>query len=239
VFRRKNRHEQVVEELGKRIVRGEIGLAGGLPIEADLAAELGISRNALREAIKVLASKGLVEVRPKIGTRICPQEQWNLLDRDVLDWLSATVTGPRHARDLVEFRLIIEPHAAYLAALRATATDVAAIREAYLALEACIGHPMKVPAADIVFHRSIYTASHNAVLNQMGSLITPLMQIQITMTTASPGSFERGLPLHRAVTEAISSRDPGRAEELSRQLVRMPYEDLTERLGEDSASGLP
>src|SRR5262245_8606659 len=85
-FRRKNVHEQVVDELGTRIVQGSYPGDGALPTEPVLATELGISRNALREAIKVLAGKGMVEVRPKTGMRIRPRNQWNLLDRDVLAW---------------------------------------------------------------------------------------------------------------------------------------------------------
>ncbi len=233
-FKRKNLHEQIVDELGTRIVRGDFDRDGGLPTEPALSAELGVSRNALREAVKVLASKGLVEVRPKTGTRIRSHDGWNLLDHDVLNWFSASGTQLRHARDLVEFRLIIEPQASHLAALRATPADIETIRAACAALEACLGHPTRIPDADIVFHRSIYNASHNIVLLHLGSLITPLMHIQVGMTTQAPGAFERGLPLHRAVCEAIARRDCTQAEALSRQLVVMPYEDLTERLGQDN-----
>jgi DNA-binding FadR family transcriptional regulator len=237
-FKRKNLHEQVVDELGMRIVRGDFDRDGSLPIEPDLSAELGISRNALREAIKVLASKGLVEVRPKTGMRVRAQEDWNVLDRDVLSWLSLGGTQLRRSRDLVEMRLIVEPKASYLAALRATAEEIEAIRTACTALEACVGHPSRIPEADIIFHRSIYNASHNVVLYHLGTLITPLMQMQVVVTTAPPGSFERGLPLHREVTEAIARREPKRAEALSRQLVEMPYEDLTERLHLEGADSL-
>jgi DNA-binding FadR family transcriptional regulator len=76
------------------------------------------------------------------------------------------------------------------------------------------------------------------VLYHLGTLITPLMQMQVVVTTAPPGSFERGLPLHREVAEAIARREPQRAEALSRQLVEMPYEDLTERLHLEGADSL-
>jgi len=87
-----------------------------------------------------------------------------------------------------------------------------------------------VPEADIVFHRSILLASHNAILDHLGSLVASLMQIQVLMTTQHLGSFERGLPLHRGLTEAIRRHDAGGAEEISQRLVQMPYEDLAERL---------
>ncbi len=229
-IKRRTLPEQVVDELGQRIVRGDFARSGGLPTEPELSAELGISRNVLREAIKVLASKGMIDVRPKVGMRIRTPDDWNMLDPDVLSWFSIDGSQLRNAHDFVEFRRIIEPKASYLAALRATEAEISGIKAAFDALYACIGQTEKVPAADIVFHRSIYSASHNVVLQHLGLLITPLMQTQVVMTTDAPGSFEKGLPLHRKVTDAIARRDPKRAETYSRLLVNMPYQDLNNRL---------
>ncbi len=247
---RRNLPEQVVDLLGYRIVRGDFAHTGGLPTEPELVAELGIGRNVLREAIKILVSKGLIEVRPKSGTRVRAKAargdragrrarggtrvrakaDWNVLDPDVVAWFSIDGTDLRNAHDLVEFRRIIEPKAAYLAALRASNEDIERIRIALSDLVACVGELAHVPAADITFHRSIYDASHNIVLRHLGSLLTSLFQNQVLLTTAEPGSFERGLPLHRKVTEAIARRAPVQAEKYSRQLVDMPYEDLSGRL---------
>lgn len=227
---RRNLPERVVDELGQRIVRGDFGREGSLPTEPQLSAELGVSRNVLREAVKVLASKGLLEVRPKTGMRIRAEDHWNVLDPDIVGWFAFDGSQLRNARDLVEFRRIIEPKASYLAAIRADDNDIAVIRAALAALENCIGRPADVPAADIVFHRSIYDASHNAVLRHLGSLVAPMMQIQVLMTTEHPGSFERGLPLHRKVTAAIARHNAKQAETYSRMLVNMPYHDLQDRL---------
>jgi DNA-binding FadR family transcriptional regulator len=223
-------HDQIVGALGSRIVGGEFGKNGALPTEGDLAAELGVSRNALREAVKVLVSKGMVEVRPKTGTRIRPLEEWNLLDRDVLEWHAHSDLRMTRAFELVEFRLVVEPRAAALAAKRGTALELDAIESACHALEDCIATPALVPQRDIVFHRSIHLATHNAILNHLGSLTSALMQIQVLMTTKEPGSFEKGLPLHRLLTDAIKARDSVRAEAISRELVQMPYDDLALRL---------
>ncbi len=227
---RQNLADRIVDDLGQRIVRGDFVRLGSLPTEPKLTAELGVSRNVLREAIRVLCSKGLIEVRPKTGTRIRVQDDWNVLDPDVLRWFSAHDTRLRSAHDFVEFRRIIEPMAAFLAALRATKADIAAIQGAYRALESCLGHPERVPATDILFHRSIYDASHNIELRHIGSAVAPLLQTQVSITIAPPGSFERGLPLHRKLTAAIADRDPRRAETIARQLVNMPYRDLNKRL---------
>jgi GntR family transcriptional regulator, galactonate operon transcriptional repressor len=220
----------VVHELGQRIAAGEFPPGAALPIESELAAQLGVSRNLLREAVKALASKRLVEVRPRTGTRVRPRGDWHLLDPDVLGWLDAAGQGLRHALDLVEFRLIVEPVASRLAALRATPAEKAGIAAACAALEACIGQPELIPSRDITFHGSILAASHNSVLNHLGSLIASLMQLQVTTTVDHPGAFERGLPLHRELTEAIARGEATRAEEVSRRLVSMPYQDLAGRM---------
>jgi len=230
VLPRRSLHEQVVDEIGLRIVRGDFAETGTLPTEPRLAAELGISRNVLREAIKVLISKGLIDVRPKSGMRIRPQSDWTLLDRQVLNWFDLAGQRLHHSFDLVEFRLIVEPKAAYLAALRATPAEKRAIDEACTALEACIGHPEWVAERDLAFHHSILAASHNLILDHLGLLVSSLMQIQVLMTTDAPGAFERGLPLHRQMTDAILSADAERAEQLSRRLVQMPYDDLGKRM---------
>ena len=220
--------ELVIDQLGLRIVRGDFERRGGLPTEPELSAEFGISRNVLREAIKVLASKGLLEVRPKTGTRVRKRDEWNVLDPDVIGWFSLDGKDLHNAFDFVEFRRIIEPKASYLAALRATDEDIARIKDALDVLCSCVGHPTRIPEADIVFHRSIYDASHNAVLKHLGSLITPLMRGQVLLTTEPMGAFERGLPLHRKVAEAIAKRNPRNAELHSKRLVNMPYTDLHE-----------
>ncbi len=194
-LRRRSLTDLAVEQLGQRIVRGDFTHRGGLPTEPELSAELGISRNVLREAIKVLTSKGLLEVRRKTGTRVRSQESWNILDPAVVEWFSLNGSDLQNAHDFVEFRRIIEPKASYLAALRATDEDITKIGLAFDRLFACIGNPEKVPQADIAFHRSIYDASHNLILRHLGSMIAPLMKNQVAITTEAPGSFEKGLPL--------------------------------------------
>jgi GntR family transcriptional regulator, galactonate operon transcriptional repressor len=228
--RRPNLYARVVDELGRRIVRGDFAATGILPIEPQLAAELGVSRNLLREAVKVLASKGLVDVGPRSGTRVRGQPDWHLLDPDVLSWLDAAGARLERTFGLVEFRLIVEPPASYLAALRATEPDRRTIMATLEELEACIGQPELVPGRDTAFHRSILAAAHNPILSHLGSLISSLMQIQVLATTGRPGDFERGLQLHRELALAIGRGAATEAEEVSRRLVWMPYEDLGGRI---------
>jgi GntR family transcriptional regulator, galactonate operon transcriptional repressor len=231
---RRNLHDAIVERLGQRIVAGEFG-SGLLPTEAQLAAELAVSRNALREAVKVLESKGLVDVRPRLGIRVRDAADWNLLDAQVLGWHRGPPALAKrrasHAFDVVEFRLIVEPKASRLAATRATDAEIVAISQAYTQLEKCLEAPELIGERDLVFHGSIFRASHNALIERLGRLISSLATVAVELTTQPPGSFAIGLPMHREVAEAIARRDPREAERAAQRLAASPYDDLAQRLG--------
>lgn len=230
-IQRSNLHDKIVEALGLRIVRGDFGEETTLPSEPLLAADLGVSRNALREAMKVLARKGLVEVRPKTGTRVLPRSDWNLLDREVLGWKEAASPSLNHTLDLVEFRLIVEPKASYLAAKRATPEEIRTIAEGCTKLEGAIYGPLdEMAKIDLVFHRAILRASHNEILIHLGSMIASLMQLQVVTTSEDREVLRRGVERHRALSDAIAARDAGKAEKISRALVLMPYDSLADQV---------
>ena len=229
---RRSLHDEVVEKLGRGIVSGVFDEGATLPTEADLAGDLGVSRNVLREAVKVLVAKGMLDVRPKTGTTVRAKEQWHMLDPEVLAWEAAGDLHLPYAFNFCEFRLIVEPKASFLAAKRATEAEIQVIRDACDRLEACVGHLDRMPDADIDFHQSIQRASHNALLQHLGVLTAAIMRVQVQYTASKPGDFERGLPLHRELTEAITARDAARAERVSRALCEMPYLDLASRVDE-------
>jgi DNA-binding FadR family transcriptional regulator len=227
---RRSLHDEVVENLGRSIVSGAFAEGASLPNEADLASDLGVSRNVLREAVKVLVAKGMLDVRPKTGTTVRGKEQWHMLDPEVLHWEAAGDLHLPYAFNFTEFRLIVEPKASFLAAKRATDAEIQVIRDCCVTLEACVGHLERMPDADIAFHQSIHRASHNALLQHLGVLTAAIMRVQVTYTASKPGDFERGLPLHRELTEAITARDARLAESVSRALCEMPYLDLASRV---------
>ena len=105
-------HGRIAHRIGMQILRGELPAGRGLPSEDLWSAELEVSRTALREAIKVLAAKGLIESRPRTGARVCARERWNFLDPDVLAWRLAALPTERYVRDLFDLRQVIEPSAA-------------------------------------------------------------------------------------------------------------------------------
>ena len=116
----RNRTFSIVEALGGAIVAGEYDAANPLPNEGELAQQFGVSRSILREAVKMLTSKGLVASRPRHGTWVTAEAQWNFLDPDVLNWLLGRAYSPELLIQFTELRLAIEPRAAALAAARAT-----------------------------------------------------------------------------------------------------------------------
>jgi len=157
-------HGQIVHAIGRQILSGKIRPGELLPALPGLPA----SRTVLREVIKVLAAKGLVESRPKTGTRVRPRHAWNLLDPDVLAWQGDGAAPAAFLRQLTEVRLIVEPAAAELAAQRAGPTDIQTLENALHDMEAALGGPSEDHAAfdqaDMRFHLAIVRACGNDLL---------------------------------------------------------------------------
>src|SRR5262249_42971176 len=130
-FSRRSLHGQVAHDIGRRILGGLVKPGELLPSETELSQQLGVSRTALREAIKVLAGKGLIESRPKTGTRVRPRESWNFLDPDVLTWAFDGNAAEHYIDELYELRRVIEPAAAAFAAERASVADIARMEAAF------------------------------------------------------------------------------------------------------------
>lgn len=128
---RRGIHGQIVEEVGNRIVRGDWQPGEQLPDESVFGTELEVSRTVVRESMKVLSEKGMIESRPRIGTRVSSREDWNHLDPDVLKWIFTNKPTKKHADDLIELRRLIEPGAAKLAAARISDDEIEALRQAY------------------------------------------------------------------------------------------------------------
>ncbi|MFE7169792.1 FadR/GntR family transcriptional regulator [Streptomyces sp. NPDC057616] len=205
-------HQRVVDELGRHIVGGVWQPGDPLPVEEALAAEIGVSRGALREAVKALVSKGMLHVRPRTGTRVLPPEHWNHLDRDVLRWKQAE-DATALLSDTGELRRIVEPEAARLAAERAGPDTVRVLYDALAAMEVSAGNPGRsgYVEADIAFHRALLDASGNRLLGSLGRAIDIALEHSFLVSTQTPGAVEASLPGHRAVVQAVEARDPAGA----------------------------
>jgi DNA-binding FadR family transcriptional regulator len=232
-----NLHGQIVHTLGRRILRGDIRPGDALHAGSTLPA----SRTALREAIRVLAAKGLVEAKPKIGTRVTPREAWNLLDPDVMAWQHDGVPRPMFLAKLTEVRAVIEPRAAALAAMRADASALASLQASVRDMAAALVGPEAPDVdafvqADMRFHLTILRASGNDLLEQMARVVYSALVVSFRTTSRQPGSAQRSLPKHRAILRAIAARQPQRAQSAMAGLISGTAREIS-RLPDGDAHG--
>ena len=230
-------HAAVVRGLGQRILSGSIKSGEALPNQYQLCADLAVSRTALREAIRVLTAKGLVETRPRTGTRVRPREAWNLLDPDILGWTDAA-PDLDFVRSLMEARHIIEPAAAELAAQRASAQDIARIEAALLGMTRWLPRDIEACCrADLEFHSAVLGASHNHVLQQLIGTISAALMSGFRLSTHLARSYAATLSAHAEVLDRIRLRDPAGARAAMLDLLAIAADDLAPAMGDAQGSG--
>lgn len=223
-------HGHLAHEVGRMIVSGAIAQGALLPREAELSEKYGASRQAVREALKVLAAKGLVLSRRRAGTRVLPRASWNIFDPDVVAWFPPDRVPPDVLRDLFEMRKAIEPVAAYRAAARADTVAVSAIRASLERMIAVDKPSADFFEADESFHDGILTASGNAMFDQMGQVFGPLLRtsfeahfrgviLALGKDDVIRSAVQRSMDRHAAVYDAIARRDPERARKASEELL--------------------
>ena len=220
----RNVHSQVADRIGASIVRGDIVPSAALPSEMAICEMLDVSRTVVREAIRTLTGKGLVESRAKSGTRVRPPEQWNQLDPDVLRWRMETSDVDANLGKLFQLRDAVEPSASALAAAHATAQDLARIRAGYEGMAGARDDESFV-AADMDFHEAIYFATHNEFYWPIAQMLR--LTLRQSFTIASWGDHRpRAIAEHRAVLDAISGRDAEGARAAAIVLLRHSADDL-------------
>jgi GntR family galactonate operon transcriptional repressor len=214
-----SRHTRVVHELGARIVRGDLEPGSLVPTEENLGAELLIGRSALREGVKVLAGKGLLESRTSAGTRVRPRESWNLLDPDVLRWRFTPDAAPDDIAVLAGLRVALEPGAARLAAESPDVADRRAVALAMANLWATVDDPEAFIEADLAFHRSIFVAADNDLLLYIHDVIAGAMGAIRPLHSRSVGHNKATLAAHDAVATGIVRGHHRKAETAMREIV--------------------
>lgn len=235
---RKSRHDNIVGELGVGIVSGEFPSGTTLPPEAVLLERFGVSRSALREAIRVLSAKGLVVSRQRTGVVVRPPSQWHLLDPDVLAWLVASQPQAEFLRNLLDVRRVIEPGTAALAALAATPEELTGIRGAFERMEAAADSPADGLEPDVDFHRRIAEATHNPLLAHIGSMLSLALRESIQVSNQAPNTHVLSLPRHKAVLTALEHRDALAARQAVLVLLDMTTADLAQALHLDMSGEL-
>ncbi|MBO0690239.1 MAG: FadR family transcriptional regulator [Candidatus Dormibacteraeota bacterium] len=221
---RRNLREQIVDVIGGEIASGRLRPGDALPPEEVLLERYRVSRTVLREAVNVLAGKGILDARPRRGTVVRPRSEWNQLDPVVLAWQSGGAGSPARQEDderidrLMEVRRIVEPEAAALAARRGTSEDLAAIRREYEAMERAVESPEAFMDADLAFHVACLYASNNDYLAPIAHAIRTEMMASLRVTNRDPKvNRDVSLPLHKAILDAVLAREPERAAEAMRR----------------------
>lgn len=220
-------HREIVEALAQRVITGQWAVGATIPKEAELCTEFGVSRTVIREASRVLVSKGMLVSKPRAGTSVTPRTQWSILDPDIAAWLAANGDSHGITTSLVEARRTIEPAAARLAALRATPADLARIHEAWQRM-AKHDHTERAAfiEADIDFHTALLVASHNIIFIQLAGVVRSAMSSLFDTTETVGSNPPEALALHLAVVEAVRLRQPEDAVRAMSQILDMAERDL-------------
>lgn len=189
------------------------------PKEADLCAALGVSRTVLRESMKVLADKGMVEIKPRAGTRARPSSEWRRLDPDLLSWQAEIDPSPEFLRQLCEVRLAIEPTAAGFAAVRASAVELERL-EANLIRRRRRGlRPDELTLLDLEFHAALVEAGHNPFLTQLSDAIRTPIRIAFSAAARFSSTVELGLEAHEALLGCLRRGEPLAARRAAEEAV--------------------
>jgi DNA-binding FadR family transcriptional regulator len=219
-------HGTIARELGIAIVSGRYHPGDLLDGEIAASEQFAVSRTAYREAVRILAAKGLVDARPKVGTRINARHEWNLLDPDVLDWTFESEPDLQLLDSLFELRNVVESAAAGLAATRRTTQHLKLMRSA---LEGMAAHTLATEAgrqADLDFHTTLLDATNNPFMISLTNGVGAAIRTTTIFKQRKRPLSRDPLPDHLRVFEAIAARDPPRAQEAMSELIQLARIDI-------------
>jgi DNA-binding FadR family transcriptional regulator len=220
-------HGTIARDLGIHIVSGRYKPGEVLNNEVAASDRLHVSRTAYREALRILAAKGLVESRPRAGTRVSDREKWHLLDPDVLSWIFEFEPDEALLASLFELRKIIEPEAAALAATRRTQAHLDSMAEA---LDDMAEHTLAVEEgriADQNFHAALLEAADNPFLTTLTASVAAAVTWTTIFKQRNSPLRRDPIPDHRRVYDAIAAGDTGAAHRAMADLIDMALLDTT------------
>jgi DNA-binding FadR family transcriptional regulator len=227
---------RIVQALGVAIVSGVYSAKNPFPIEAELCKQYGASRSVLREAVKMLTAKGLLSARPRQGTWVQREENWNLLDPDVLRWLLERKASYALLREFAQVRLAVEPKAAALAARVATPDMKHAIRVAIEHMAHADRDDEDPLQADIAFHVAVLRASGNRFYAQLSGVTETALRFSIRMQDRYKGVRRASVSDHQKISDAILAGDEAGAEAAARTLIQEAL-DLINKADAGALSG--
>ena len=224
-------HRLVARALGIAIVTGRHTPGELLPREIELAEARGISRSVVREALRTLSAKGLIDSRPKAGTRVRPRHAWNLLDPELLGWMFEGAPPLSFVRSLFQLRLIIEPAAAAIAANQRSSGQLNGMGIALAAMERYGLATIEGQTADQEFHRLLLDATGNELLRTLAAGITAAVRWTTYFKYRASRQPRDPIPQHRTLFDAIAGNDGEAARAATVVLINQAQLDTEAALG--------
>ncbi len=233
-------HDSVVQRWGSDIVSG--ALPPGTRIVADdAAAQLGVSRTVVREAVRVLESMGLLTVRRRVGITVLPPQHWNPFDPNIIRWRLAGPDRLSHLRSLSELRSGIEPLAARLAAVHATPEQCGEIIAAVIGMSSSArsANAASYLSHDCDFHRTMLVASGNPMLAGLADVVVEVLAGRTRHSLMPTVAEPEAIRLHGVVASSIQAGDGAAAEQAMRAIVVESATAITEIAGDEAAGVHP
>ncbi|MGH2377296.1 MAG: FadR/GntR family transcriptional regulator [Candidatus Limnocylindria bacterium] len=207
--------DRLAEEIERRIVEGELAPGTRLPAERELGDAFKVSRTIIREAVRSLIAKGLVEVRPGAGTVVRGPSM--SMVSDALAFVMHAASGRVRIRDAHEIRWTLEPQIAALAAERRTEEDLRSIERE---LETMRESPEQWEEADVRFHRALAQATQNPLFGVVLDSLHPILREVRALGNRLRDTRTTGIEHHTAIFDAVRAADPDRAREAMRAHLR-------------------
>jgi GntR family transcriptional repressor for pyruvate dehydrogenase complex len=222
VVRTARLYEQIVQQIEESILKGSLKPGDQLPAERELAQKFGVSRTAVREAVKALTEKGLVEAFSGRGTFITDGTQQAI--KQSLD-LMIKIGQPEGSVQLAEVREILEPEIAALAAVRCEEQHLASMREAVAVMDQAKQDPDAFIEADLDFHLALAEAAANPMILSLLDSIVGLLREQRLRIFNVEGGPDRGQYHHKRILEAVREHDAEKARASMRAHLKQIRED--------------
>lgn len=219
-------HQALARDLGIAILSGKYAPGEALEGEIEASAAHQVSRTAYREAMRILIAKGLLESKPKAGTRVTPRARWNMLDPEVLAWMFSGNPDKNFVKDLFELRSLLEPAAAALAAERRSSEDLAKMHAAIGGMRRHGLTTVEGRMADQQFHRALLEASGNEAVASLASTVAAAVNWTTFFKHRRTKKPADRLPDHEKVLAAIESANPQRARKAMSDLIAAALTDM-------------
>ena len=223
----------VVRELGLGIVAGRHPEGSILPGDAELMERFAVSRTVLREALKTLAGKGLIQAKARIGTRVRPRTEWNLFDPDVLIWHARNGFDDEFLSYLGEMRMALEPEAAALASARRTPQQLDELYGWVEKMETARSSASDFVQADLNLHLAVSAAAANPFLTSISTLIEVALVAMLTISSPVEDTDQHATSVaaHRAIVDAIAARNPDLARDAMRTVINQGLDRRNRKIG--------